>query len=98
MRAEGFSQLVYPTKSSSRRVIVISVCLVTDIYLRGWNIPPFRFCVCWIILFLILFGSVMTHTLSCIGIIIDLKFIYHRVEYSTLLVLWAILVVYFYKV
>ena len=60
--------------------------------------PPFRSCVCWIILFLILFGSVMTHKLSCIGIIIDLKFIYHRVEYSTLLVLRAILVVYFYKV
>ena len=39
----------------------------------------------------------MTHKLSCIGIIID-KFIYHRVEYSTLLVLRAILVVYFYKV
>ena len=40
----------------------------------------------------------MTHKLSCIGIIIDLKFIYHRVEYSTLLVLRANLVVYFYKV
>ena len=63
---------------------------MTDIYLRGWTIPPFRFSVCWIILFLILFGSVMKHKLSCIGIIIDLKFIYHRVEYSTLLVLWAI--------
>ena len=30
-----------------------------------------------------LFSSVMTHKLSCIGIIIYLKFIYHRVEYST---------------
>ena len=40
----------------------------------------------------------MTQKLGCIGIIIDLKFIYHREEYSTLLVLRAILVVYFYKV
>ena len=40
----------------------------------------------------------MTHKLSCIGIIIDLKFIYHSVEYTTLLVLWAFLVVYLYKV
>ena len=63
----------------------VSVCLLTDTYLRGWNIPPFRFCLCCIILFSILFGSVMTHNLSCIDIIIDLKFIYHSVEYSILL-------------
>ena len=80
---------------------------MADTYLRGWNIPPFVFvCVVYIhILVKFLFGSVMTHELSRIGIIIDLKFIYVgwivppcRVEYSTLLVLRAFLVVYFYKV
>ena len=51
---------------------------MADTYLRGWNIPPFVFvCVVYIhMLVKFLFGSVMTHKLSRIGIIIDLKFIY----------------------